>query len=179
MKRGIKLGNINFLDSTKGTAFFKFEHDPWLYRADRNSFTEAPEKSSEPKMTNSKYNSFETYFDTKFKNDDSCKVKVGSNKVVESNFTIKNMTFLGSTECALAKQIRDKVESKEFNVNVHKELNSNNFKQISFEVKGKSTNENLNLTIKNSSDKNNENVQRSFKLVHNYPFCDNFKVKVK
>ena len=68
MKRGIKLGNINFLDSTKGTAFFKFEHDPWLYRADRNSFTEAPEKSSEPKMTNSKYNSFETYFDTKFKN---------------------------------------------------------------------------------------------------------------
>ena len=57
-------------------------------------------------------------------------------------------------------------------------------------MKGKETADNLSLTINNSVNKKEahvvnshevkaqENVQTSFKLVHNYPLSDNFKVKV-
>ena len=76
--------------------------------------------------------------------------------------------------------IKNFVESKELNFNIHRELGSNHLKQLHFDLKGKSTNESLAFTIKNSVDKkNHENVQRSFKLVHNYPINDNLKVKVK
>ena len=101
VKRGFKLGGINFMDANKGTGYVKFEHDPWAFRADKKTFdaAEAEKKPTEPKMTQSKYNSFETYFDTKFKNDDSLKIKTSSNKTVECNFSMKNLTFLGDTDC--------------------------------------------------------------------------------
>ena len=87
------------MDATKGTGYVKFEHDPWKYRADKKEFDDATEKPSEPRMTNSKYNSFETYFDTKFKNDDSLKIKTSSNRVVETNFSMKNLNFIGTSDC--------------------------------------------------------------------------------
>ena len=58
-------------------------------------------------------------------------------------------------------------------------MGSNYLKQIHFELKGKKTNENLSFTIKNSQKKGDLlDVQRAFKLVHSYPFSDDFKVKV-
>lgn len=63
------------------------------------------------------------------------------------------------------------IESKNLQFNIHRDMASHHIKQLSFELSGKETNENLNLTVKNSGE------QKSFKLVHNYPFNDNFKVK--
>ena len=87
------------MDATNGTGYFKFEHDPWAYKADKKKFDDAKEKPVQPQMMNSKYNSFETYYDTKFKNGDSCKVKAGSNKVIETNFTMKNLNIQGCDDC--------------------------------------------------------------------------------
>ena len=55
-------------------------------------------------------------------------------------------------------------------------MGTNYLKQLQFELNGKNTNEKLCLTVKNTE--KDENLQRSFKLVHTYPFNDNFKVKV-
>ena len=83
------------------------------------------------------------------------------------------------------------MESKEVQVNFHKEMRSNHLKQLSFQMKGKDTADNLSLTINNSVNKKEahvvnshevkaqENVQTSFKLVHNYPLNDNLKIKVR
>lgn len=98
VKRGFNLGNINFLDATKGTGFFKWENEAWGYRGDRDSYVEGSEKPR-PHWMDRKYNSFETYFDTKFKNNDSLKIKSGSSRVVEASFNMKNFTFLNNTDC--------------------------------------------------------------------------------
>ena len=41
IKKGVKLGNINFIDTNKGTGYVKFEHDPWTFRSDKKTFDEA------------------------------------------------------------------------------------------------------------------------------------------
>lgn len=152
-----------------------------------------------------KYNSFETYFDTKFKNNDAFKVKIGSNKVVELNLALKNLRlpqcdtcsknqsklFLNITKkkliikfnCSfkvISNDFRKRfVDDKQLTINVQKEIRANYLKQLSFEYKGKETNENLKLTIKGALDKNNNNsLKRNYELVYNLPFNDNFKVKV-
>lgn len=98
-KRGFKLGNINFMDASKGTGYFKLEHNHYGFKDDKKKFDDATEKPAEPKPFNLKYNNVETYFDTKFKNDDSLKIKTGTNKTVECNFTMKNLKFPGNQDC--------------------------------------------------------------------------------
>ena len=95
---------MNLLDATKGTAYFKFEHDPWAFRSDKSNFNQTSQSTedgkTEPKWRDSKYNTFETYFDTKFKSDNSFKIKSGSSRVVEANFANKNLTFKCPLNCS-------------------------------------------------------------------------------
>ena len=203
VKRGFKLGNINFLDATKGTGFFKWENEAWGYRGDRDNYVEDAENPKpRPHWMDKKYNSFETYFDTKFKNGDSFKVKTGSNKVLELNVALKNLRLPECDSCCknqtklffnlnkktinlkfiysikgISNETRKRfVDEKELTINLKKEIRTNYLKQLSFEYKGKETNENLKLTIKGSS--KDEKVKRDYELVYNCPFNDNFKVKV-
>ena len=103
MKKGIKIGDLNLMDATNATGFFKVEHDPWALRADKKKYDDATEKPVQPRILGSKYNHFESYIDTKFKNGDSCKIKTGSNKIIESNFTMKNLTFHKDDICGIYK----------------------------------------------------------------------------
>lgn len=94
---------MNLLDASKGTAYFKFEHDPWAFRSDKTNFTQTTQETesvkTEPRWRDSKYNTFETYFDTKFRSDNSFKIKSGSSRVVEANFVNKNLTFNCPLNC--------------------------------------------------------------------------------
>jgi hypothetical protein len=76
----------------------------------------------------------------------------------------------------LGNNVKEFIESKKLELNIQKELGTNFLKQLQVELNGKNTNEKLCLTVKNTQ--KDENVQRSYKLVHSYPFNDNFKVKV-
>lgn len=178
------------MDAQKGTFFVKFEHDPWAFRADRTKFTEANDENAvQPLWSNSKYNSWETYFDTKFKNSDSLKLKYSSKKIMEANFALKNLTlpaqcgdcrifffFKNFKTLAVSNRIRNFLDSKEMEFNLHKEIRTNYLKKMQFELKGKDSNENLSMTIENKN--SNDNLQRNYEMVYKYPFSDNFKVKV-
>jgi Co/Zn/Cd efflux system component len=80
---------------------------------------------------------------------------------------------------ALAQSVKETIESKELQFNIHKDIGSNHLKKLHFELNGKKTNEKLSLTIKNSENKEKTEVKRAFELVHSYPINDDFKIKVR